>query len=94
VFRPIHWCGTVTDTRLSGEVDSLVLKKSMALIGKDARLYSGHSLRCGFCTAGAAAGMNEIQLMRVTGHSDCKMLRECIAEAMLYDTNTSALLGL
>jgi len=42
----------------------------------------------------AAAGINEIHLMRLTGHSDFKMLREHIAEATLYDTNTSALLGL
>jgi hypothetical protein len=38
--------------------------------------------------------MSEIQLMRTTGHTDSKMLREYIAEATLYETNTSALLGL
>ena len=38
--------------------------------------------------------MNEIQLMRIAGHSDSKMLREYIAEATLYATNTSTLLGL
>ena len=43
---------------------------------------------------GAVAGMSEVQLMRVTGHKDSKMLREYVEEAQLFETNTSALLGL
>jgi hypothetical protein len=94
VFRRIHWCGTVTDTRLSGEAVSLVVKKSMALISKRRTALRWSLIALWVLYRRGGGGMNEIQLMRVTGHSDCKMLREYIAEATLYDTNTSALLGL
>jgi site-specific recombinase XerD len=94
IFRRIHRSGAIGTDVISGESVAAAVKKYAALIGKDAKQFGGHSLRRGFCTAGAAAGMNEVQLMRVTGHKDSKMLREYVAEATLFDNNTSALLGL
>ena len=94
MFRVVHWRGTVGKDVISGAMVNRIVKKYAALIGKDAKQFGAHSLRRGFCTAGAAAGMTEVQLMRVTGHRDSKMLSEYVSEATLFDANVSAILGL
>lgn len=94
IFRVVHWRGSICKEAISGEMISRVVKKYAALIGKDAKLFGGHSLRRGFCTAAAKAGATEVQIMAVTGHKSSAMVREYIEDAGLFETNTTALLGL
>lgn len=71
--------------RLDGRAICLVVKKAAAAAGYDPLLYSGHSLRAGFCTAAAAAGATERAIARHTGHKSERVLRGYIREGGLFN---------
>jgi len=73
--------------RLDGRAICLVVKKAAIAAGYDGSIYSGHSLRAGFCTAAAAAGATERAIARHTGHKSERVLRGYIREGGLFDDN-------
>ncbi len=80
--------------RLSGKGVALVVKRYATAAGLDPAKYAGHSLRSGLATSAAAAGVNERDIMRQTGHRSVGMVRRYIREGSLFLDNAAAQLGL
>ena len=74
IFRGINRHEQVAETPLSNHAVSLIIKALIRRTGRDPAEYSGHSLRSGFLTAGAVAGLPTYQLMAVSGHRSEQML--------------------
>lgn len=74
LFRSVNRHDQVADKALSTHAVSLIIKTLIAQTGRNPAAYSGHSLRSGFLTAGAVAGLPTYQLMAVSGHRSEQML--------------------
>jgi len=93
VFRGVSRYGRVAVRALSGEAVALIVKKRAAAAGLDQRRYAGHSLRAGFATSAAAAGLASWKIRKQTGHASDAMLERYIREGdLLKDTETAAVL--
>jgi integrase len=68
VFRAVRRGGCVLPGRISAEAIALIVKERASTIGLDASRYSGHSLRAGFATSAANAGVSERRIRLQTGH--------------------------
>ena len=76
IFRRVDRNGHACGERLSTQMVSLIVKKLVRALGKDPAGFSGHSLRAGFVTSAAAAGVPSWKIRQQTGHkSDQMMLR-------------------
>jgi site-specific recombinase XerD len=73
--------------RLSDRSVSLIIKRCLELADYDSLGYSGHSLRAGFCTSAAQAGIAEHAIMSHTGHRSEKVMRGYIREGNLFVKN-------
>jgi integrase len=94
---PIFWRvdrhGNILDQRLAPEAVSLILKDRVADAGFNPSRYSGHSLRAGFATAAAQAGVAGWKIRRQTGHVSDAMLARYIRDGELFgDSAVGALL--
>lgn len=69
VFRPINRHGVIRAERLSAEAVSLTIKQRAAEAGFDPTGFSGHSLRAGFVTSAAMAGVPTWKIRMQTGHA-------------------------
>jgi integrase len=69
VFRPVNGHGAVLRVRLSPAAVSVVVKPAVSLVGRDAKDFSGHSLRAGFVTSAVMAGVSTAVIREQTGHS-------------------------
>ena len=57
-------------------VQALVVKTAARSVGLEPTLVSGHSLRAGYCTQAAIAGLQPYQIREQTGHnSDATLAR-------------------
>ena len=68
VFRAVTRHDRVAKTGLSAQSVALVVKASVNRAGANLTLVSGHSLRSGYCTAAAMAGMPLWQIKLTSGH--------------------------
>lgn len=68
VFRAVTRHDLVARTGLSAQSVALVVKASVNRTGSNSELVSGHSLRSGYCTAAAIAGIPLWQIKLTTGH--------------------------
>lgn len=94
VFRAVNRHGRVGG-RLSGQAIALIVQRRAAAAGLDAPArYSGHSLRAGFATAAAEAGLGEIRIAQQTRHASMTSLRRYVRDGKLFATNLSAEIGL
>jgi integrase len=104
-FRPITRHGTLgtpTDpnphARLTAQSVALIVKAAVALLGDETRFpvahYAGHSLRAGFATQAAAAGVPLDRIMRQTRHHSVAIALRYIRQADIWTNNASAALGL
>ncbi|MBC7489735.1 MAG: site-specific integrase [Glaciimonas sp.] len=76
VFRAVTRHDRVARTRLSAQSVALVVKALVNRTGANSELVSGHSLRSGYCTTAAMAGMPSWQIKLTTGHkSDVTLLK-------------------
>ncbi len=74
LFRSLRKGGFVLDDRLSGEAVSALIKRHVRGIGLEPAKFSGHSLRAGFVTSAARAGIATHLIRAQTGHaSDATM---------------------
>lgn len=104
-FRPVTrhgQLGTAEDldihARLTGQSVALIVKGAVELLGEPDKFppaqYAGHSLRAGFATQAAAAGVPLNKIMRQTRHSSVAVAMRYLREADLWNDNPSAALGL
>ena len=84
LFRKVDRHGRVCGVRLAKQVVSLVVKALAQKLGKDASQYSGHSLRAGFVTSAAAAGVPTWRIRQQTGHQSEQMLMRYIRPLNLF----------
>jgi len=94
LFRGITRSGRLLGHALSPRTVARVVKARAEAAGLDPRAYSGHSLRAGFATQAARAGVPERVIMRHTRHKDVMTLREYIREGGLFNENPTDRLGL
>jgi integrase len=80
---------------LSDQSVNLILKRRGAEAGVDAaELLSRHSLRRGFCTSSAQAGVEERDIMRVSRHRSATVLRRYIDAGTVFSAVPAGKLGL
>jgi site-specific recombinase XerD len=84
LFRPVGKSGAVLTGRLSTSAVAMIVKQRVSLIGLDPNQYSGHSLRAGFATSAAAAGLSAWEIKGRTGHVSDAVLGSYIREADLF----------
>jgi site-specific recombinase XerD len=77
---------TLTDRRLSDQSVALIVKRRATRAGlPQTEILSGHSLRAGYATAAAAAGVEERKIANVTRHKNITVLRGYIRRATAFD---------
>ena len=87
LFRRISKGSKLLDSRLTDQTVALLIKKYLKKAGLDNTNYSGHSLRSGFATSAAESGVEERNIMAMTGHKSTEMVRRYIKEANLFNNN-------
>jgi integrase len=92
VFRSVNRYGVAGNFRLSAEAVSLIIKQRVAATGLDPAAYSGHSLRAGFVTSAAQAGVPTWKIRQQTGHASDTMLQRYIREGELFVNNAAGAL--
>jgi len=92
VFRPVDRHGRISKSRLSGEAVSLAIKDRVFAIGLEPDEYSGHSLRAGFATSAATAGVSSWKIRQQTGHASDAMLARYIRDGELFVDNAAGAL--
>lgn len=93
VFRAINRHGHLAD-KLSTNAVAEIVQRRAALAGLDAGAFAGHSMRAGFATAAAMAGVEERTIMKQTRHKSAATVRRYIHEGRLFERNLSAEIGL
>lgn len=88
VFRPITASGQLLTARLSARAVSAIVKKAAANLGLKPDNYSGHSLRCGFVSSAAMAGIPVWRIRKQTGHASDQMVYRYIRDAELFVDNS------
>jgi integrase len=68
IFMPVNRHDQISNKPLTAHAVAQIVKRIIVLTGRDPDLYSGHSLRAGFATAGTLQGIPSYQLMQQTGH--------------------------
>jgi integrase len=93
IFRPINRHSQLQPGRLSGDAVSDVIRERLVAARIDPAGYSGHSLRAGFATSAAQAGVPTMKIRRQTGHASDATLARYIRDGELFMGNAlSALL--
>ena len=85
VFRRMRRGDTLTDECLSDQSVALIVKRRAQAAGLPTALLSGHSLRAGYATAAAGAGVEERKIANVTRHRNLPVLRGYIRAATAFD---------
>ena len=85
VFRQMRRGDHLTERRLSDRSVALIVKRRAEAAGISAALLSGHSLRAGYATAAAAAGVEERKIANLTRHRSLAVLRGYIRTATAFD---------
>lgn len=80
--------------RLTPKSVALIIKKRAEQAGLDPVMFSGHSLRRGFCTATAKAGASEADIARATGHRSVKILRGYVEAGRMFENCAASVLDL
>ncbi len=93
VFRSVDRHGKV-GVSLSDRAVALILKGRTGRAGLDPAAFSGHSLRAGFATSAARAGIEEREIMATTRHRSAAVLRRYIRDGRLFARNVTAEMGL
>ena len=87
LFRRFSKGSKLLDKRLTDQTVALLIKEYLKITGIDSKNYSGHSLRSGFATSAAESGVEERNIMAMTGHKSTEMVRRYINEANLFKNN-------
>jgi site-specific recombinase XerD len=94
VFRPLDRHGTVKDRRLRAADVAVVVKRAATRAGLEAEQFSGHSLRAGFVTEAKRRGVDDAEIMQVTGHQTVAMVHAYNRVTKRWKNPASGRLGL
>ena len=94
VFRQMRRGDTLTDQRLSDQSVALIVKRHAQRIGLDPSRFAGHSLRAGFATSAALAGVDALEIARQTGHKSLSMVQRYTRPATIWHMNAAQRVGL
>lgn len=92
LFRPITRHRNVTQEALTGDAVSALLRGRVQAAGINPVGYSGHSLRAGFATSAAQAGVSTLKIRDQTGHTSDAMLARYVREGELFTGNAAGAL--
>jgi len=81
LFRAIDRWGHVRKTRLTDKAVALIVKAAARRAGLDPEKFAGHSLRSGFITEAASAGVLSRDIMAQTGHKSERVMQGYIQDA-------------
>jgi integrase len=81
LFRRVSKAGKILSEGLSANATATIVKRRAAQIQLDPTSFSGHSLRAGFATSAAIAGVPMWRIKRQTGHRSDVILTGYIREA-------------
>ena len=90
IFRAIDGV-KIIEGHLSDRTICNIVKSRVGLVGFNAELYSGHSLRSGLATSAAQHGYSSWEIRRQTGHKSDGMLARYIREGSLFRNNAAGL---
>jgi integrase len=93
IFRNISRHGRLGD-HLSDQGVALVVKGAVEAAGYDPATFAGHSLRLGFITTAARAGVPEAHIQNQSRHKSLPVLRGYIRRGSLFTENAAAKVGL
>jgi integrase len=94
VFVSVSRHGRVGGTRLSPYDVARVVKAAVGAAQYDPEEFSGHSLRAGFITSAARAGVAERHIQDQSGHRSLPVLRGYIRRGNLFVDNAASKVGL
>jgi integrase len=94
VFRSVNRHGGLGAARLTDQVVALPVKGAVEAAGYDPAPYAGHSLRSGFITTAARAGVPEAHIQNQSRHRSLQVLRGYIRRGSLFVDNAAARVGL
>lgn len=108
IFRGVTRHGRVLPDRLSDRTVARVVQRTVLAAQAaatasgnrtlaqafDPRRYAGHSLRAGFITSAAAAGVPVHDIMRQSAHTREETLRKYVRHATVFRMNAAARVGL
>jgi integrase len=93
LFRGV--CGQrASSERLTPASVALVVKRRAKAAELDSSRLAGHSLRAGFATSAAFAGVSESLIAQQTGHRSLAILRRYVRPATVWQNNAAASVGL
>ena len=84
LYRAVDRHGRLGATSLNPKAVARIVKERAAAAGLDPGRYSGHSLRAGFTTSAAEAGLSVWAIKRQTGHRSDAMLARYIREGTRF----------
>ena len=87
LFRRFTKGSKLSENRLSDQTVALLIKNYLEIAGIESSNYSAHSLRSGFATSAAESGVEERNIMAMTGHKSTEMVRRYIKDANLFKNN-------
>jgi integrase len=94
IFRAVNKSGALGLARLSDKDVARVVKAAVASAGYDPDAYAGHSLRSGFITTAARAGVPEAHIQNQSRHRSLLVLRGYIRRGSLFVDNAAGKVGL
>ena len=94
LFRGVTKHSAVRITRLTDQIVADIVKRYASAIGKYACRFSAHSLRAGFITSAAIAGVSERSIQDQSGHQSVTVLRRYIRDACILRHNAATKVGL
>jgi integrase len=85
LFRAVDKWEHVRESRLSDRSVALIGQSAATAAGLEPDRFAGHSLRSGFSTEAASAGVESPDIMAQTGHKS-----EAVMRSYIQDTGLSA----
>lgn len=79
---------------IKGNRIAQIVQESVTLIGLDRRHYAAHSLRAGFASEALSRGVNELAVVKQTGHASLNTLRIYDRTRNLFIGNAAGMVGL
>lgn len=92
IYRPVGKGGHIASQRLSGKAICDILRQRIADAGIEPNGFSGHSLRSGFATSAAMAGVSSWKIRQQTGHASDAMLSRYVRDGQMFEGNAAGTL--
>ncbi len=93
LFHPITRHGHLeASQRLSGDAVACIVRERLTAAGIAPEGFSGHSLRAGFATSAATAGISTLKIRAQTGHASDTMLARYVRAGELFEGNAAGVL--